>query len=72
MYFKDIYHPLDLPNYQTSVITLYKPYALFDMNGSVISSHSTLFEGTWAKNKIAELLPVDYVPGELIIKDDKF
>lgn len=66
MEFKDIYRPLDMPNYETSVITLYKPYALFDMNGSVVSSQSTLFEGTWSKNKVAELLPVDYVPGELV------
>jgi len=70
VFFKDIYHPLDMPNYQTSVITLYKPYALFDMNGSVISSQSTLFEGTWSKDKVAELLPIDYVPGEMVIKDD--
>ncbi|MES2277692.1 MAG: carboxypeptidase-like regulatory domain-containing protein [Bacteroidota bacterium] len=69
-YMKDIYRPLDMPNYQVSIITLYKPYALFDMNGSVISSQSTLFEGTWSKNKTPELLPVDYVPGELVIKDD--
>ncbi len=70
MDFKDIYHPLDMPNYETSVITLYKPYALFDMNGSIISSQSTLFEGTWSKNKVAELLPIDYVPGDMVIKDD--
>lgn len=70
MDFKDIYHPLDMPNYETSVITLYKPYALFDMNGSVVSSQSTLFEGTWSKNKVAELLPIDYVPGDMVIKDD--
>ena len=62
MYFRDIYRPLDMPNYETSVITLYKPYALFDMNGVVVSSQSTLFEGSWSKNKVAELLPVDYVP----------
>ena len=70
MDFKDIYHPLDMPNYETSIITLYKPYALFDMNGIIVSSQSTLFEGTWSKNKIAELLPVDYVPGDMKIKDD--
>jgi hypothetical protein len=60
--FKDLYRPLDMPNYETSIITLYKPYALFDSNGSVVSSQSTLFEGTWSKNKIAELLPVDFMP----------
>jgi hypothetical protein len=70
MDFKDFYRPLDMPNYQTSLITLYKDYALFDQNGSVVSSQSTLFEGTWSKNKIAELLPIDYVPGALVIKDD--
>jgi hypothetical protein len=60
--FKDIYRPLDMENFETSVITLYKPYAVFDSNGAVISGQSTLYEGTWSKNKIAELLPVDYVP----------
>jgi hypothetical protein len=60
--FKDIYRPLDMPNYETSVITLYKPYALFDKNGVVVSGASTLLEGTWSKSKIAELLPVDYDP----------
>jgi hypothetical protein len=51
-----------MPNYETSVITMYKPYALFDTNGVMVSGASTLFEGTWSKNKIAELLPVDYNP----------
>lgn len=60
--FKDIYRPLDMENFETSVITLYKPYALFDANGAVVSSQSMLYEGTWSKNKIAELLPVDYIP----------
>jgi hypothetical protein len=65
MDFKDIYRPLDMPNYPVSVITLYKPYAMFDMNGSIISSQSTLFEGSWTKNKVAELLPIDYMPGDM-------
>lgn len=60
--FKDVYRPLDMENYETSIITLYTPYALFDNNGAVVSSQSTLYEGTWSKNKIAELLPVDYTP----------
>ena len=63
--FKDVYHPLDMPNYETSVVTLFKDnYALFDMNGNIISGPAPLFEGTWAKAKIAELLPLDYVPGD--------
>jgi hypothetical protein len=60
--FKDVYRPLDMENWETSIITLYKPYAVFDANGAVVSSQSTLYEGTWSKNKVAELLPVDYVP----------
>lgn len=60
--YKDIYRPLDWENYETSIITLYKPYALFDSNGSVVSLQSTLFEGSWSKNKIAELLPIDFEP----------
>jgi hypothetical protein len=60
--FKDLYRPLDMENFETSVITLYQPYALFDMNGVVISSRSTLYEGTWSKAKLSTLLPVDYVP----------
>lgn len=60
--FREIIRPLDMPNYEVSVITLYKPYSLFDMNGSIVLPGSTLFEGSWSKNKVAELLPIDYVP----------
>ncbi|GAB3928140.1 carboxypeptidase-like regulatory domain-containing protein [Mucilaginibacter myungsuensis] len=66
---KDIYHPLNMPFYQTSIITLYKPYALFDRNGSIITGGSTLIEGTWSKSKVAELLPVDYVPGDMVLTE---
>jgi hypothetical protein len=61
--FKDIYRPLDMENFETSVLTLFKPfYIVFDKNGAVVSLNSNMFEGTWTKNKIAELLPVDYTP----------
>lgn len=60
-YFKDVYRPLDMPNYETSVVTLYSPYFVFDMNGTVVSD-SPLFEGTWSKAKLADMLPVDYEP----------
>ncbi|SDD80104.1 CarboxypepD_reg-like domain-containing protein [Mucilaginibacter pineti] len=62
--FKDIYRPLDMENFETSVVTLYKGYFLFDMNGIVISNPSPLYEGTWSKAKLADLLPVDYEPGD--------
>lgn len=63
--FKDLYRPLDMPNYETSVLTLYKPYAVFDMNGVIIDG-SPLNEGTWSKAKLPELLPFNYSP-----EDDK-
>ncbi|WP_158534879.1 carboxypeptidase-like regulatory domain-containing protein [Mucilaginibacter hurinus] len=62
-YFKDLYRPLDMENFQTSVMTLYTPYIYFDTNGTVLGD-APLYEGTWSKYKLAELLPVDYVPGE--------
>lgn len=61
--FKDLYRPLDMENFETSVLTLMSPYAVFDMNG-VISEGAPLNEGTWSKAKLAELLPYDYSPDE--------
>ena len=59
--FKDLYRPLDMPNYEISVLTLSEPYAVFDMNGVVVNG-APLNEGTWSKSKLAELLPYDYSP----------
>ncbi len=61
--FKDIFRPLDMPNYEISVVTLPGTYALFDKNGIVIDG-DPLYEGTWSKARLSELLPVDYVPSE--------
>ncbi len=58
----DIYRPLFMENYAVSVVTLLKKYALVDLNGVVVSPESTLFEGDWANDKLAELVPVDYTP----------
>jgi hypothetical protein len=58
---KDLYRPLDFPNYAISIVTLFTPYALFDMNGIVIGD-PPLYEGAWARAKLSDLLPVDYVP----------
>lgn len=60
--FKDVYHSLEMPNYETSVITLYKPY-LFDTNG-VVFENAPFYEGTWSKSRLSDLLPVDYTPGQ--------
>ncbi|MDB4924582.1 carboxypeptidase-like regulatory domain-containing protein [Mucilaginibacter sp.] len=63
--FKDIYRPLDMPNYEISVCTLFNspPYSLFDKNGVVVGE-SPLYEGTWSKLRLSELLPVDYEPSD--------
>jgi hypothetical protein len=61
----NVYRPLNMPNYFSTIVTLYQPYAVFDMNGVVISSKSTLYEGAWSHDNIADLLPVDYAPGEV-------
>jgi hypothetical protein len=61
VYNKDLYRPLNMPNYEVTIITLYSPYAVFDMNGIVIGN-APLYEGSWAKDRISDLLPVDYVP----------
>jgi len=60
----NVYRPLNMPNYFSTIVTLYQPYAVFDMNGVVISSKSTLYEGAWSHDNIADLLPVDYAPGD--------
>lgn len=63
--YKDIFRPLDMPNYEISVITLTDnpPVAFFDKNGIVVNG-DPLYEGTWSKSRLSQLLPVDYVPSE--------
>lgn len=63
--YKDIFRPLDMPNYEISVVTFTNnpPIAFFDKNGIVVDG-SPLYEGTWSKSRLSQLLPVDYVPAE--------
>lgn len=63
VYNKDLYRPIDMPNYAVSVLTLSTPYAIFDMNG-IFVANAPLVEGTWAMDRFSELLPVDYVPDQ--------
>ncbi|OKS87088.1 carboxypeptidase-like regulatory domain-containing protein [Mucilaginibacter polytrichastri] len=64
VYFKDLFRPLDMENFETSIINLYGNYAFFDTNGIVLSPDSTMLEGAWSLSKVAEMLPVDYVPAD--------
>lgn len=50
------------PQYTVSIVTFEEPYAYFDNNGTIINPLSTINEGAWANNRMAEVLPVDYEP----------
>lgn len=45
-----------------SILTFEEPYSFFDNNGIIINPQSVIFEGQWAKSRVADLLPVDYEP----------
>ncbi len=54
--------PLDIPNYQISTVHLFGQPALFFANGGILDPKSFLFEGYWSYEKIADMMPMDYVP----------
>ena len=62
-YFRDVYKPLTMPNYETTILSFLEQtrYSLFDMNG-IIVANGPLYEGTWSKSRLSTLLPVDYIP----------
>lgn len=62
-YFRDVYRPLTMPNYETSILSFLDQarFSLFDMNGIIIAN-GPLYEGTWSKSRLSTLLPVDYIP----------
>jgi hypothetical protein len=63
--YKDIYREFNMPNFETSVVTIMSKQAYYhiDSNGIVVDG-GPLYEGTWSKSRISDLLPVDYVPDE--------
>lgn len=56
----------DTPEYlnstATTLVIFDSPYAYFDNNGIVINPRSLIYDGSWGKSLVADLLPVDYVP----------
>jgi hypothetical protein len=60
---KDLYRPLNQPNYAVSIITLTAPFIEFDMNGIVVAN-APIYEGAWSRNRLSDMLPVDYVPDQ--------
>lgn len=52
--------PLDMPNYQISVIHLLQAPTLVYANGGIFDPKSLLYEGYMAYEKVADLMPMDY------------
>ncbi len=54
--------PKDIPNFQISVVyQLLRPASFYE-NGSVFDPRSLLYEGFWAYEKVADMVPMDYIP----------
>ena len=49
-----------------STLTIDGEYALFDNNGILLNPQSIIMEGNWGQNRIADMLPVDYEPDQII------
>ena len=57
-----ISRPLDMPNYQISIVHLLEGPVHFYASGGIFQPKSFLYEGFWAFEKIADMVPMDYVP----------
>jgi hypothetical protein len=56
-----INRPLDMPNYQISIVHLLEGPVHFYASGGIFQPKSFLYEGFWAYEKIADMVPMDYV-----------
>ncbi|MFD2286523.1 carboxypeptidase-like regulatory domain-containing protein [Pedobacter petrophilus] len=54
--------PLDMGENQVSTVTLQISPVYFYENGGIYNSRSMLFAGYWAWEKIADSVPMDYIP----------
>lgn len=57
-----VFRPLDIPDYEISVANLTQNTVRFYENGSVHDSRAMLYEGFWAYEKVADMVPMDYIP----------
>jgi len=57
-----IFRPLDVPENEISVANLTGEGVRFYENGGIYDSRSLLYEGYWAYEKVADMVPMDYVP----------
>lgn len=56
------FRPLDIPDYQISVANLKENGVRFYESGGVYDPRATLYEGFWAYEKVADMVPMDYIP----------
>jgi len=54
--------PASQRDYAKTTITMTAPYVFFDENGIIINPEDMTKEGYWARSRVADLLPSDYVP----------
>ncbi|QDW26067.1 carboxypeptidase-like regulatory domain-containing protein [Pedobacter sp. KBS0701] len=57
-----IARPLDTPDYQISTIALHVVPVYFYENGAIYNPRSMLYSGYWGWEKIADSVPMDYLP----------
>lgn len=57
-----IARPIEIGNAQVSLIKNMQPPIQFYPNGAVFSARSALYSGFWSYEKVADLLPLDYLP----------
>jgi hypothetical protein len=57
-----IFRPLNIPDYEVSVANLTQLPIRFYENGGIYDSRSMLYEGFWAYEKVADMVPMDYIP----------
>ena len=57
-----ISRPLDMPDYQISLINLLVAPVYFYENGGTNNPRSVLYQGYWSWEKIADSVPLDYLP----------
>lgn len=57
-----VMRPLNVPNYEISVVHMLQAPVNFYANGGMHDAKSLLYEGFWAYEKIGDMVPMDYIP----------
>jgi len=45
---------------EITLVNFAEPYAFIDHNGGIINPNSLVFKGAWGRNRVADLLPINY------------